>query len=280
ATALAGFAFSARLAWYLTSPIQQLQRGFGRLAERDFDVRLRSAVERRRAEIADLAGDFDWMAERLAERVATRDRLLHDVPHESRSPLACMRLASGLLRRGPMRFETSLDRIDYEADHLDLIVGKLLTPARLESGIHQGYGYFDEVEVLNLSLADVTFEAGSQSVLIEVGLPDQTFEKDWLVAGSGMLISRAIENILRNVVRFSPAGETITVEDAGPGIRAVKPRSLLKFVCPRWRSRKRWPCLGFLLAACGGTLDLANRVLRGLKVTISLPVASPLVRPV
>ena len=296
ATALAGLMFSAGLAWYLTKPIHQLQQGFDRLAEGDFGVRLHPAMGRRRDEIADLAGDFDRMAERLAELVATRDRLLHDVSHELRSPLARMRLASGLLRRDPTRFETSLDRIDHEADHLDLIVGELLTLARIESGIDRDAEYFDVVDVLNLVLGDVTFEAGSQSVSIEADVPHGTSEDDWLVAGSGLLIRRAIENILRNAVRFSPAGGTvhvrmmrssehyrIVIEDVGPGIRAAEPRSLLKPFVRDSSIENPGYGLGLAIAeraigACAGTVDLANREPTGLRVTITLPVALTQVR--
>ena len=291
ATALAGLAFSAGLAWYLTKPIYQLRKGFDRLADGDFGVRLGPAMGRRRDEIADLAGDFDRMAEGLAELVAARDRLLHDVSHELRSPLARMRLASGLLRRDPARFETSLDRIDHEADHLDQIVGELLTLARFESGAERSEEYFEVVEILNIVLSDVKFEATSQNVRIETDFRIEASEDDWLVAGSGLLARRAVENVLRNAVRFSPRGEaiqmrltrsggncTIFIEDVGPGIRAAEPRGLLKpFVQDRSPESAGYG-LGLAIAqravaACAGTLDLANRNPTGLSVSITFPLA-------
>lgn len=290
AAALAGLAFSAALAWYLARPIHQLRRGFSRLAEGDFAVRLGESMGRRRDEIADLAGDFDRMAERLAELVAARDRLLHDVSHELRSPLARMRLAIGLLRRDPARFDASLERIDREADHIDEIVGELLTLARLESGVDKDAEYFDLIDVLNLVLEDVTFEAETQAVHIETSVPKGGLEHDWLVAGSGLLIRRAVENILRNALRFSPTGQAIrvslvrkdqdgllTVEDNGPGIRTAKPSSLLQPFARDTSSASQGYGLGLAIAeravaACGGTLSLANRTPTGLLVTIRLPL--------
>jgi len=292
AAALAGLAFSAALAWYLTRPIHQLRRGFSQLAEGDFAVRLGASMGRRRDEIADLAGDFDRMAERLAELVAARDRLLHDVSHELRSPLARMRLAIGLLRRDPARFDASLDRIDHEADHIDEIVGELLTLARLESGVDQGDEYFDPIEVLSVVLDDVRFEAGTQNVHIETSLPKDPPDPEWLVAGSGLLIRRAIENILRNAVRFSPAGQVIqvrlaqvgrecrlTVEDNGPGIRTATPRRLLQPFARGSAGESQGYGLGLAIAeravaACGGTLGLTNRTPTGLLVTIRLPLVA------
>lgn len=297
AGALAGLVFSAALAWYLTKPIHQLRKGFSLLAGGDFAVRLSGSMGRRRDEIADLAGDFDRMAERLAELVAARDRLLHDVSHELRSPLARMRLAIGLLRRDPTRFAVSLERIDREANHIDEIVGELLTLARLESGVGQDGEYFDLVEVLNLVLDDVKFEAVTQNVNIETNLPKAPCEHDWLVAGSGLLIRRAVENIMRNALRFSSAGQAIhmslamtgkgcllIVEDDGPGIRTVEPSSLLKpFV--RDGSGEGHYGLGLAIAkravaACRGTLDLTNRTPTGLRVTISLPLVRGVIRSV
>lgn len=290
AAAIAGVIFSLALAWYLTKPIHQLRRGFRRLEEGDFAVRLSHSMGGRRDEIADLASDFDRMAGRLAELVAARDRLLHDVSHELRSPLARMRLAIGLLRRDPGRFDASLQRIDYEADHIDKIIGELLTLARLESGVDQEEEYFDLVDVVSLVLDDVKFEAETQNVTISAILPEESSEHDWLVKGSGLLIRRAIENILRNALRFSASGQTIriglaksgtgcslTVEDDGPGIRISEPnRLLLPFVRETARENSGYG-LGLAIAeraiaACGGTLDLTNRADTGLCVTIRLPL--------
>lgn len=290
AAALAGLIFSAALAGYLTYPIHQLRQGFSRLADGDFAVRLTDAKGRRRDELADLANDFDRMAGRLAELVEARDRLLHDVSHELRSPLARMRLAIGLLRRDPARFETSVQRIDTEADHIDKIIGELLTLARLESGVDQDREYFDLLDVLELVLDDVKFEAEAQTVKINADLPREPAEHDWLIAGSGLLIRRATENILRNALRFSPPDQAIrvtltmqeercslTVEDDGPGIRSTEPNSLLQPFVRETSYDNSGYGLGLAIAqraivACGGELGLTNRVPTGLRVTITLPL--------
>lgn len=290
APALAGLVFSAALAWYLAYPIHQLRLGFSRLADGDFAVRLNDAMGRRRDEIADLTKDFDRMAGRLAELVEARDRLLHDVSHELRSPLARMRLAIGLLRRDPARLETSVQRIDTEADHIDKIVGELLTLARLESGVDDAGDYFDLLDVLELVLDDVQFEAEAHNVKIDANLPKEPSEQDWLIAGSGLLIRRATENILRNALRFSSPHQVIrvslatqgngcvlTVEDDGPGIRTTEPSSLLQPFVRDTSYDKSGYGLGLAIArraivACGGTLDLTNRAPTGLRVTINLPL--------
>ena len=292
AIALAGLIFSAGLAAYLSSPVHRLQLGFGRLAQGDFSARLGPTMGRRKDEVADLARDFDAMAERLQELVGARDRLLHDVSHELRSPLARMRLAADLLRRDPGRLEASLDRIDREAGHLDALVGELLTLARLESDAGRSEEYFDLLEVLRLVTDDAQFEAEAQGVALYVDLPTDSADDDWLILGSGQLVHRAFENILRNALRFSSQGGAVAlslerdgpdrcivaVDDEGPGIADGEAIRLLEpFVQGTNQSGAGFGLgLGIArraIAASGGSVTLANRAGGGLRVTIALPLS-------
>ena len=226
-----GLGFSAILAWYLTNPIRRMQKGFGRLAQGDFTTRLGPSMERRRDEIADLAHDFDKMAIRLEELVAARDRLLADVSHELRTPLARLNLAIGLARQDPAKLATSLDRISGEAAKLDEMVGELLTLAKLESGQAKSEDYFNFAEIVKAVVQDARYEAQGKGVDVELDIEpaDESFE--WITLGSGRLISRAIENIVRNAVRYSSesgkvravlrregAYYDLRVTDEGPGI--------------------------------------------------------------
>ena len=156
---LGGLLFSAALAWYLTEPINRLRLGFEHLARGDLDTRIGSRISRRRDEIADLARDFDVMAGRLEQLVKARDRLLHDVSHELRSPLARLQLAIALARQAPSRTAFSLDRIEREASRLDILVGELLALARAEQGDLRGEAYFDVVEVVRTAVEDARFSA-------------------------------------------------------------------------------------------------------------------------
>ena len=163
-----GLVFSALLAWYLTSPVQRIRTGFDRLARGDFAVRLGPSIGRRRDEIADLARDFDTMAKRLEELVRARDRLLADVSHELRSPLARLQLSIGLARQDSTKVETSLQRISREAERLDEMVGEILTLSKLESGVRHAEDYFDFAEVIQLVTEDAKFEAAPQGVVVEL----------------------------------------------------------------------------------------------------------------
>jgi two-component system OmpR family sensor kinase len=209
-----GLLFSAILAWYLTAPVHRIRDGFDRLAKGEFSTRLGDVVGTRRDEIADLARDFDIMARRLEELVQARDRLLAGVSHELRSPLARLQLAIGLVRQDPAKVETSLDRISREAVRLDEMVGELLTLSKLESGVRHSDDYFDFVQIVQIVADDAQFEAAplGVAVLVETRSPDPS--REWIGLGNGKLISRAVENIVRNAIRFSNKGQQ--VRDVSP----------------------------------------------------------------
>jgi two-component system OmpR family sensor kinase len=287
---IGGLGFSAILAWYLTRPVEIMRAGFGRLAQGDFSTRLGPAVGRRRDEIADLAHDFDRMAVRLQELVGARDRLLADVSHELRTPLARLNLAVGLARQDPAKLTTSLDRIGAEVAKLDEMVGELLTLAKLESGQSRAEEYFDFAEVVRGVVRDAQFEASTKNikVIFSAEPADESFE--WLVAGSGKLISRATENIIRNALRYSPENGQVTVLlrlepgifslavcDEGPG---VGPEALATLFKPFGVSADGFGFgLGLAIAqraiaVHGGTILARNRMSKGLEMTVTIPAAT------
>ncbi|HEY0267006.1 MAG TPA: HAMP domain-containing sensor histidine kinase [Rhizomicrobium sp.] len=290
--ALGGLAFAAILAWYLTRPIERMRAGFGRLAQGDFATRLGPAMGRRRDEIADLAHDFDRMAVRLEELVGSRDRLLADVSHELRTPLARLTLAIGLARQDPARMAAALDRIAGEAAKLDEMVGELLTLAKLETGPGRGDDYFDLSEIVKAVVQDAQYEAAAKGVAVALEIETVGADFEWIAPGSGKLVSRAVENIIRNAVRYCPEGGKVgvtlnlnrngntyrlAVADEGPG---VPPEELGKLFQPFGVSADGFGFgLGLAIAqraiaVNGGTIAVRNRRPRGLEMAILLPAAS------
>jgi len=287
--AIAGLTFSIILAWYLTRPINLIRKGFDQLAQGRLDVRLQPLIGRRHDEIASLARDFDTMAARLAQLVTTRDRLLHDVSHELRSPLSRMQLAIGLTRQDPAQFESSMDRIEREMVRLDALVRELLVLARAESGLAASEEYFDPLAMLEFVVEDARFEAEGSSVMVALALPAIPEEKRPTLRGSAELFRRALENIIRNALRFAPRRSTIlvkaellggfylfTVRDEGPGVTHVDLETLFD---PFIKADQAGFGLGLAIAkravvAHGGTIKAANREGGGFEVVISVPVVA------
>ncbi|ROR04719.1 ATP-binding protein [Erwinia sp. JUb26] len=231
-----GLLFSLFLAWNLTRPMRQLREGFARVSTGDLSVRLFPKMRRRHDELSAVASDFDAMVERLSVLVSAREELLHDVSHELRSPLARLQLATGLARQTPASVESSLDRIDEEARRLDKMIGELLSLSRAEQQKIPDEQYFDLLGLLEAVTNDARYEAQVPGVEILLNADTQ---QDYTVKGDANLIRSAIENVVRNALRFSTQGQqvtitlrqegawlTIIVRDQGPGVEADKLSSI------------------------------------------------------
>lgn len=288
-----GLLFSAALAWYLTEPINRLRAGFDRLARGDLDVRLGPAIGRRRDEIANLGRDFDNMAQRLEQLVAARDRLLNDVSHELRSPLARLQLSIGLARQVQTPIAVTLDRIEREVQRLDALVDELLTLARAEHFQLLNEDYFDLAGVVASVVEDARFEAQDSGIEIRLEESVPAEDKRSALRGNAELIRRAIDNIVRNALRFSRSGERIdvcinyndtsrtyrvSVADQGPGVPIDDLDTLFD---PFVRGEDCGAGFGLGLAiasramlAHGGSISAQNGSERGFTVIMSLPAAT------
>jgi len=219
---------AAMLARYLIRPVVHLRDGLSALANGRFDVRIGDKMAGRRDEVTDLAHDFDVSAARLQELQNVQRRLFHDVSHELRSPLSRLQAVAGVLRQSPGKLGVMLDRMDREVERLDILVGEVLTLARLTAGdsLPLKTQTLDVVELLNEILGDAGFEAQARQVSITSDI-DGTF----LAEVEGALIYRALENIIRNAVKYTARQSRVSVQcetrndllrvrvtDQGPGV--------------------------------------------------------------
>jgi two-component system OmpR family sensor kinase len=246
---------------------------------------------RRRDEIADLGNDFDRMAEQLQRLMAAQRRLLHDVSHELRSPLARLQAAIGLLRQDPDQLDRSLVRIEREAVRLNELVDELLTLARLDSGaIGERPETLDLSELVADIAEDAKFEAETSGRSLEVSAPDCA-----MVVGRSQLLHRALENVVRNAIQYTPPGTAVrielksdpvssravlTIDDRGPGIPE---EDLANIFRPFFRASSAPDGKGFGLGLAiarraievhQGKIEMRNVAGGGLRVTIELPLAT------
>ena len=123
---------SGWLARHLSAPIRRMQEGARALASDNLAMRVSVGLDGRRDELAVLAREFDAMADQLRATRAARTRLLRDISHELRSPLARMRVAVALARRSPPDSARQIDRMEREIERLDGLIGRVLKLARLQ----------------------------------------------------------------------------------------------------------------------------------------------------
>ncbi|WP_447883482.1 ATP-binding protein [Serratia fonticola] len=285
---LGGLLFSAMLAWNLTRPMRQLRAGFERVAQGDLAVRLFPAMRRRHDELSEVARDFDSMAERLEVLVSAREQLLHDVSHELRSPLARLQLAIGLGRQNPENVENSLQRIEHEAGRLDKMIGELLALSRTENnGLSNDEEYFDLYGLVEAVVNDARYEAQIPGVEIVL---QASSDEEYTVKGNAELMRRAVENIVRNALRFSSHGQRVTVvltridqlfqiqvSDQGPGVEESKLSSIFDpFVRVKSAMSGKGYGLGLAITrkvvlAHGGQVEAHNGEQGGLVITLRVP---------
>jgi two-component system sensor histidine kinase CpxA len=197
------------LAWFLTMPVVRLRAATRQLAAGDLTARAGAPSIRRRDEVAGLMRDFDAMAERMENLVKAQSRLLNDISHELRSPLARLNVALGLARqRANTDSAVMLDRIELEAGRLNELIGRLLTLARMEDGEQRVPSTPVFLQDVVLSVAeDAEFEAQARHCHVVSEIP----EGDWEVHGDASLLHSAIENVVRNAIRYTREGSTVEV---------------------------------------------------------------------
>jgi len=284
---LSGLLFSSLLAWWFTKPIRILRKAFDDVADGKLDTRIRPAMGKRRDELAELGQNFDRMTGRIGQLLNAQKRLLHDVSHELRSPLARMQAAIGLAQQSPDKTAKMLDRVERESERIDHLIGDLLNLSRLENPTSENdeRKHFDLTEMLLSIIEDARFEAQNKTIEIQ-------HDKIEYISlfGRDELIHSAIENVLRNAIKYSPERGLIqltintlpkhiliAIEDQGPGIAE---QDLPQIFQPFFRSRdnRHQDGIGLGLTIAyraieihGGGITAANRPEGGLRISIMLP---------
>ena len=193
-------------------------------------------------EISALIHDFNHMAERLESLVDAQKLLLRDVSHELRSPLARLSVALELAREdSDPAAAPHLERIERETERLNLLIGQLLTLSSMEA-----LEKVENLEPLSLNrliermLPDAEYEARQRQCTVAFHAEDQC-----IVSGNQELLYRAIENVVRNAIRFAENGTEveiglrklmgggnrqveIEVNDRGPGIPENQREAILR----------------------------------------------------
>lgn len=271
------------LARHVTSPLQKMQKIVERFGQGDFTARVNS---RRADELGQLGRTVDRMAERIDNLLKSQRRLLQDISHELRSPLARLGVAVELARGGA-DLDGSLNRIEREGNRLNTLVGELIQVTRGE-GDPQGLATerMRLDELVSTIVEDSRIEAEKRRVTMNPSLSPVT------TTGNPELLRRAIENLVRNAIRYSPEDTTvdvslsqvgsiyrISVRDHGAG---VPEESLPSIFDPFYRVEKdrgrTSGGVGLGLAIAKRAIELHNGTMRaqnvkpGLRVEIDLPV--------
>ena len=290
AAAILSAIISFFLARSLSVPLEQLSAASRRIAAGDLNTRVGHSLPERRDEFGQLATDFDAMASRLQAMQQANQRLLQDVSHELRSPLARLTVALEIARKkGAPNVESELDRIELESERLGALVNDVLSLLRESSETVPKLDEEFDLDVLLNDLVDVV------NYEVPQGKPGITWKpvERFPFQGDRELLWRAMENLLRNALHHTDPDNGVTlslerdrkqvhlsVRDFGPGLPEGE---LEKIFVPFYRvqeSRDRGSGghgLGLSIAANavrrhGGSIAARNANDGGLIVRVSLPL--------
>ncbi len=279
------------LARHFARGVNTLQKATQQIANGDLSVRVSPQFVGRRDEIARLGRDFDHMTERLEKAMLEQKRLIKDVSHELRSPLARLQIALGIAQqRSDGKIDRELERIKKAADYLGDVISDILALP-----VHdQGGWELDDTLDLNVLLSTLIENYQPEIERKQIQIQWQTDLDEALVPTHGNMLVGVFENVLRNALHYTPRDSQVLVRldyqesrreyrveicDSGPG---VPEESLEDIFQPFYRTdeaRNRESGgygLGLAIAQRSvalhqGKIEARNRTEGGLCVSVSLP---------
>ena len=272
-------------------PVAALRTATRRMAAGELSTRVHWKNGRGRDELAQLAGDFDAMAERIEALVAHDRGVLQDLSHELRSPLARLQLLLDFAQRSgdPQEAAGYFAKAEQEIERLDRMTGEMLALSRLEGGLPgEQRQPVDLAALVRECAARAQLEAAARGIAFRLEAPSPVF-----VSGHALLLERAVDNLLSNAIKFSPEGGDVvlgaqaeagqaklSVRDHGPG---VPPDELAALFRPFFRGSNAQRADGHGLGLAivqrvakvhGGTVHAENAADGGLDVQLLLPLAA------
>lgn len=276
--------FSILLTLSITRPLNRLRSAVHDLGQTAYQQHSLARLASRRDELGTLARDFNRMGSRLQELIGSQRQLLRDVSHELRSPLARLRVALALAERaGDAERARLWPRLVQECDRLETLISEILVLARVDAESSKPQPV-DLPALLGKLREDARLLAPQQEIRLDVAPGLQ-------LSGWPDLLERALDNLLRNALRFNPPGQPLElgarrdgerllleVRDHGPGVAA---EHLARLGEPFFRAPgQASPGHGLGLAIArraaqrhGGQLVLANHPDGGFVARLELPSA-------
>jgi two-component system sensor histidine kinase CpxA len=284
------------LARYISSPVSELRAATRALAGGNLRARIASSVCRRSDELGGLGIDFNAMAERIQSLLESQRRLLRDISHELRSPLTRLRVALDLAKDGADSSSLLAHRrIELEAEKINDMIGNLLRLSRLEAlASLPDKSQIDLAQLVHQAVDEAALEAtqnGRSVTVLQV--------ESCGIVGNADLLHSVLENLIRNAIRYTPAGTAVeidlskqfsagvwhailSVRDYGPGVPPAHLTDIFEAffrVEDSRNSETGGTGLGLSISQRAvrlhsGTIRAMNMTQGGLKIEVRLPLGN------
>lgn len=279
--------FAGVLAWSISHPIKLLLDHLKNAANGDFLIGVSPKITASHDEFSELGEALDLMTLRIDNMIKSQSKMLHHVSHELRSPLARIQMAVGLVMQNPKKMQGALQRVELEAVRMERMISELLEIFRLESGMQKlQKTEIDLKGLLTGIVGDVLFEKHEAKVHLD--MPESAV----IIEGQLELLHRAIDNVIRNAVKYGPEDGIVAIElqhsartrevileiqDQGDGVEPQELEQIFKpFVRGRRASQVDGHGIGLamtkhIVEAHGGFVKAANLNPHGFMIRIHLP---------
>ena len=270
---------------YVMRPLQHFHRATQEFSKGNFNARIGDHLVLGSDEISLVAKTFDHMAERTSNIIEHNRNLLSDMSHEIRTPIARVEMALDCIDQN-IKPDLMLERIKNETQNMRMLAEDTLTLAWIENerpDLRQES--FDLTELIDAIIDDASFEYPNR--IIDV----QSVDHLHLSYSNQRALGQALENILRNGLRYTPEQETLTVNiqkvgkkaqvtftDSGPGIEPIFYDKIFTpfFKTPTQVGTRKGFGVGLALAkrhieAVHGTVTAKNAPDKGLCISVLLP---------
>jgi len=269
-----GLAYSIQL--HLLRPLKWLRSGVEAVSEGEFSTRVPVV---RNDEIGKVARSFNQMTDRVRQMMDDRERLLADVSHELRSPLARIKVALELLPEGDKR-----DSIAQDIREMESLTTALLEREQIRTQSNQAT--FERVNLVTIA-AEVIDGFNNTPPGVQLNVPPQSLD----INGDEALIKILIQNLVDNAIKFSLTdskpvevslletddGVQVIVDDDGQGIPADQAEKIFEPFVKLNPARGHRTGYGLGLNLCqrivqaqGGSIEIQQREPRGTRVLLNL----------
>ncbi|MFW1678280.1 sensor histidine kinase [Pontibacter sp. JAM-7] len=274
---------SGLCAWVISAiivrPVNLLRQHSQAIYQGQLDSRTDKSVCNRGDEIGELGRDFNRMADYVEHTLSAQQKLLQDVSHELRAPLARLQAAAGLAEQRWGEADKIVNRLNRETGRLDGLIGEILSLSRLEQ-MEVNCSAYSLDTWLQEWVADIQFTYQSHKLQTSLQPCQSTL--------NAKLLDRAISNILVNACKHTPnltaidirlevqrQAAVITIRDHGEGVSA---EALQRLCEPFYRAGANNNGYGLglsiayrALARLGAELELSNHPTGGLQAIIRMP---------
>ena len=214
------------LSWRLTRPVKELRLAANAIALGD--LKINPKIEKQGIkELRDVGRSVNQVVTALQDLNQYQQRLLADISHELKTPLARLQLAVAIIRRRNGE-SSEIDRIENEIQKLNTMILDLLSLSRQQVNSHLARAKFPVQQIWFDILEDAKFEMNENGLALEIHNHIPPSER-YYINGNCQLLSSAVENVIRNAKKYAETRVSVVltihkknlvidIEDDGPGV--------------------------------------------------------------